>query len=162
AEKPQAVIAFASHNFDTSGNIVGRVSASRGFLRGYLAHGGAGRLPGQSPPAGGLPPFPPPGAPPPPPPPPPPPLPPPPVPARPRGRPVPPHPVPPHRRDRPPLPAGPGPGLLRLAAARARPARLLHRRGQPHPLRRGRGGGDRRVTDRPGPGMGCTGLHQRR
>ena len=39
--RPQAAIVFAGNNFDTSGSLVGRQSASAGFLAGYLRHGGA-------------------------------------------------------------------------------------------------------------------------
>jgi len=42
APKPaQAVITFVGQNFDISGSLVGRQSASEGFLRAYAKHGGA-------------------------------------------------------------------------------------------------------------------------
>ena len=37
----QAVIVYIGQNYDTSGALVGRQSASEGFLRAYLKHGGA-------------------------------------------------------------------------------------------------------------------------
>jgi starch synthase len=37
----QAVISYQSTNYDIDGAVVGRLSASEGFLRGYVRHGGA-------------------------------------------------------------------------------------------------------------------------
>ena len=41
AARPQAVITYISQNYDISGALVGRQSASEGFLRAYIKHGGA-------------------------------------------------------------------------------------------------------------------------
>ena len=42
ASKPaQAVITYVGQNYDISGSLVGRQSASEGFLRAYVKHGGA-------------------------------------------------------------------------------------------------------------------------
>jgi alpha-maltose-1-phosphate synthase len=40
----QAVIAYMSQNYDIDGAVVGRLSASEGFLRAYVQHGGADPL----------------------------------------------------------------------------------------------------------------------
>ena len=41
AAPAQAVITYISQNYDISGALVGRQSASEGFLRAYMKHGGA-------------------------------------------------------------------------------------------------------------------------